>query len=338
MKVCVHCFNDLELRQFIKVNSSGNGTCDYCSNGIDSELLEVGELLDFFAEFINIFKLDSTGKPLVELIQSDWNLFSGEIECNDILSDILLTLNLTLKPIDKVSYIDEIIECISYWEELKDKIKWEKRFLTNINIIEGLNWKLILKKTFVWSKFEPLFRGRLHYRENQKEFGLEDMGCPNKISVPAGRANPQGIPYLYLSKNIDTVFYEVRATYLDDVSIGTFKVKDGKEIILVDFNEDASVFSKVDAIVEYAKSMLLKRSISMDLSKPIRRYDSEIEYIPTQFICEYIRYISDASGIIFNSSLHNGGKNIVLFDQEKIECVKVELHRVTRVEINGSKL
>ncbi len=38
MKVCVHCFNDLELKQFIKVNSTEKGTCDYFSNGIYSEL------------------------------------------------------------------------------------------------------------------------------------------------------------------------------------------------------------------------------------------------------------------------------------------------------------
>ncbi len=129
----------------------------------------------------------------------------------------------------------------------------------------------------------------------------------------------------------------MRATYLDEVSIGTFKVKEGKEIILVDFNEDASVFSKVDKIVEYTKSMLLKKSISKDLSKPIRRYDSELEYIPTQFICEYIRYITDKKGIIFNSSLHNGGKNIVLFEQDKVERINVDLHCITNVDISAIK-
>ena len=47
MKVCVHCFNDIELKQFIVSNSNEKGKCDYCSNGIYSELLEVGELLDY---------------------------------------------------------------------------------------------------------------------------------------------------------------------------------------------------------------------------------------------------------------------------------------------------
>ncbi len=169
-----------ELKQFIKVNSTEKGTCDYFSNGIYSELLEVGELLDLFAEFINIFKPDLNGKPLLELIQSDWNLFSGEIECKDILHDILLTLNSKLKPLENVSYVVEILDCILYWKELKEKIEWEKRFLTNIDKLEELGWNIIFEKTFQWSKSEPFYRGSLHYSGNQKEFEKEDMGCPNK--------------------------------------------------------------------------------------------------------------------------------------------------------------
>ena len=164
------------------------------------------------------------------------------------------------------------------------------------------------------------------------------MGSPEKSIVPAGRANPQGIPYLYLSKSIETVLYEIRSTFLDEVSVGTFQIKEDSKVILVDFTEKASAFSKVDEIIEYTKSMLLKRNISNDLSKPIRRYDSEIEYIPTQFICEYIRYISDSDGILFNSSLHVGGKNIVLFKHDKVRCIKVEKHYISQVEIRSEPI
>jgi len=57
MKVCVHCFNDLELKQFIVSNFRFKGRCDYCEEDSNSELIEIGELLDFFAEFIQIFNL-----------------------------------------------------------------------------------------------------------------------------------------------------------------------------------------------------------------------------------------------------------------------------------------
>ena len=339
MRICVNCFNDLELKQFIISNSNEKGQCDYCSEGIYSELLEVGELLDFFAEFIGIFELDENGKPLVELIQSDWNLFSGKAECHDILSDILLAINSSIPhPQECVSYIPEINENISNWEKLKEDLKWEKRFLPNIDRLTGeLGWNNFFEQKVKLSESELLFRARLHYSGDQKIFEIKDMGCPEKVKAPAGRANPQGIPYLYLSKNIETTLYEIRATFLDEVSVGTFIVKEGSEIILVDFTELASAFSHEGKILKYTKSMLLKKLISFDLSKPIRRYDSELDYIPTQFICEFIRHIIDADGILFDSSLHKGGKNIVLFEQEKVQCISVEMHRIMKVDILGQK-
>jgi hypothetical protein len=335
MKVCINCFRDIELRQFIQVNSQEIGRCNFCSSEEDAELLDIVELLDFFAEFIGVFTPDQHGIPLPELIQSDWELFSSDFECNNILTEILLSLDSELTPKSNVSYIEEIIECTSYWETLKEEIKWKKRFLTNTDILDDLGWVNFFNKTYQWPHNELFYRGRLHYTDNQKEFKAEDMGCPEKNIVPAGRANPQGIPYLYLSKSYETIFYEVRATYLDEISVGTFRIKEDSNIILVDFTEKASAFSKIDEIVEFTKSMLLKRYISADLSKPIRRYDSEIEYIPTQFICEYIRYISDSDGIIFNSSLHSGGKNIVLYEQDKLECIDVKMYRVHNVSISA---
>lgn len=344
MKVCVHCFNDLEIKQFIVSNSNEKGKCDYCEDGSSTVLIEIGELLDFFAEFIKIFKYSATGIPLAQKIQKEWNLFSGEATCNNILSDILLALKSPIINSDiTVDYTDDIIECSSYWDTLKEEIKWEKRFLTNIDKLEELGWVRHLSQTVRLSETKPLFRARLHYIDNKEEITIANMGCPDKLLVPAGRANPLGIPYLYLSKDIETSLYEVRASFLDEVSVGTFQIKDHSSVTLVDFTESASAFSNVDEIVEYTKRMLLKRYISTDLSKPIRRYDSEIEYIPTQFICEYIRYINNKDdqiidGIVFNSSLHSGGENVVLFEQEKVECVSVALHQITKVEIQSKNI
>jgi len=347
MKVCVHCFNDLELKQFIISNSVEKGRCDSCSDGLVSELLDIKELLDFFAEIIKIYKIVDKGIPLVELIQHDWNLFSDKSDCQKVLRNIISTLKTEITdPLINVNYIDEITECTSYWEALKEEIKWKKRFLTNIVKLEDLGWHRFFKRTVILNSSKPLFRARLHYSGDQKLFNKTDMGCPEGIKASAGRANPQGIPYLYLSEKIETTLYEIRAAYLDEVSVGEFKIKDGYEIILVDFTESTSAFLNVDDIIEYTKSMLLKKFISADLSIPIRRYDSEIEYIPTQFICEFIRHYSGIppdfkihpDGILFNSSLHNGGKNIVLFEQTKVECISVAMHRVTKVEIKSKSI
>ena len=165
----------------------------------------------------------------------------------------------------------------------------------------------------------------------------EEMMCPPFNLAGGGRANPLGIPYLYLSDNPETVLYEVRASFLDELSIGVFQLKEEfKSVKIVDFTEDTSLFQEnVNRII---KAKLLRDKISRDLSKPMRRYDSEIEYIPTQFICEFVRIYTGANGIRFSSSLHPTGKNIVMFKQELMECKQVLLKKINSMNLKAIEL
>jgi hypothetical protein len=160
------------------------------------------------------------------------------------------------------------------------------------------------------------------------------MGCP-KTADSEGRANPKGIPYLYLCKDIETTFYETRASYLDYISIGIFKASKSNILKIVDFTKHLSPFNNATDIISFSKGKILRDIISKDLSKPLHRFDSELEYIPTQFICEFIRYFYDVDGIQFFSSLRKGGVNVVLFNEDKVVCSTVELHQISDVDINS---
>lgn len=111
------------------------------------------------------------------------------------------------------------------------------------------------------------------------------MYCPPVKNATSGRANPVGIPYLYLTDNEETVLYEIRASYLDEVSIGIFSKENEIliDVIISDFTKIASLYV-LNEVNKRIKSTLLKQYISRDLSKPMRLYDSELNYIPTQFI------------------------------------------------------
>jgi hypothetical protein len=91
-------------------------------------------------------------------------------------------------------------------------------------------------------------------------------------------------------------------------------------------------------MVDFVKGKLLRQRIRGDLSKPIRRIDSELEYVPTQFICEFIRYITGTQGIQFNSSLHHRGINVVLFSNNNVQCIEEQIHQVSKIEIQSSKI
>ena len=117
--------------------------------------------------------------------------------------------------------------------------------------------------------------------------------------------------------------------------MGTFQLKNSyKSVKIVDFTEDTSLFQPT-RVQETMMARLLRAKISLDLSKPMRRYDTEIDYIPTQFICEFIRVYTGASGIRFASSLHPTGKNIVIFNQDLIESSNVSLKKVTSVKLKS---
>lgn len=112
-----------------------------------------------------------------------------------------------------------------------------------------------------------------------------------------------------------------------------------KSVKLVDFTEDTPLFNAItNTVNKTIKGKLLRERISRDLSKPMRRYDSELEYIPTQFICEFIKIFTGADGIRFNSSLHPEGNNIVMFNQEIMECKSVKLKKISSINLNAVKL
>lgn len=347
MKVCDQCFNDDEIKRFIIASSIEQGTCECCSNS--GSLININELLDFFLEFVSIFTHDDlNGKPLIEIIQEDWDIFSSHLVGSKILSgidfssakgldqDLLLPSN-GLEFQMPVSYIDEIVESISFWARLKEDIKWKRRFFADIEEMTDLGWDAMFNVITIMDDKNILYRSRINQDGQSVSYPIEKMGTPpNKIST-AGRANPQGIPYLYLSTTIETTLYETRATFLDNISIGFFGIKTGKEITLVDFTKNLSPFGQVD-IKLFTKAKLTRGVISKDLSEPLRRYDSELEYIPTQFICEYIRFFTNADGIQFYSSLEKDGVNVVLFNQENIECTDVELHQITEVKIHSKRI
>jgi hypothetical protein len=120
------------------------------------------------------------------------------------------------------------------------------------------------------------------------------------------------------------------------LSVGTFKVL--HDLNIVDFTYKVDIYGEFtrrdSSLKEIVIQTKIMEAISKDLSKPLRRFDSELEYVPTQMICEYCRNIVQADGISFESSLYKGGINYVLFDQDNAECVSVDTHVIRKIDID----
>ncbi|WP_228402509.1 RES domain-containing protein [Chryseobacterium sp. RU33C] len=70
----------------------------------------------------------------------------------------------------------------------------------------------------------------------------------------------------------------------------------------------------------------------------MRRYDSELDYIPTQFICEFIKIFTGVQGIKFRSSVHITGNNLVIFNQELMECISVKKVKINQLNIRSREV
>ena len=189
--------------------------------------------------------------------------------------------------------------------------------------------------------------GTLLYRcriiSNMKDIGKEDgfygYGKKDSFIPPVKatrdmRANYRYIPYLYCANHPYTALVEVRPRLGPNVSIATIKAN--KEISLLDFtlNETPKKMSE-------PKENLFA-DMSMLFSKPVTSDDDILDYIPTQYIAEFSKYLG-YDGIAFRSSLTpeledqdlNISKeadryNIVLFNYDKCAPIKSNIINVVR--------
>ncbi|NNJ81578.1 MAG: RES family NAD+ phosphorylase, partial [Flavobacteriaceae bacterium] len=73
------------------------------------------------------------------------------------------------------------------------------------------------------------------------------------------------------------------------------------------------------------------RTLQKELSLPIRKQDKEIDYIPTQYLSEFIKSIG-YEGVEFQSSLYSAGHNLAVFDSSKFDCKKVDVYEIQNIE------
>lgn len=331
MKICKDCFFDEELRSEINANAVIDDICDVC--GKQSKVMDFSEFYGFFTTLLELYSPTvNSSKTIVDIIQEEWHFFKDKDVAMVLLADVIQANNLGYSIADFVDYTDDICIRVAVWDRLKTSVKEKSRFFTNMDEFAQYNYLTAGKSLHVGQK---LYRSRIT-PVGQKKIKCDKMGCPPKELATAGRANPIGIPYLYLSDSAKTTYFEVRAVYLDKLSVGTFRIE--RELELVDFIYDVNLFLAYNDDTTSLKEIVIKKkiidAISEDLSKPLRRYDSELEYVPTQLICEYCKRIVGADGISFESSLHKGGRNYVLFDDSSAKCIRVDSHEITKIDID----
>jgi len=138
-----------------------------------------------------------------------------------------------------------------------------------------------------------------------------------------GRANPKGIPCLYVATERDTALAEVRPWIGSEISVGQFITRRDLKVI------NCAIDSSVDSIYffeepsEDEREQAVWGEINRAFSKPVALSDDTADYVPTQILAELFK-MNGLDGIIYRSSL-GSGHNIALFHLNAAELVNCNL-------------
>jgi len=169
------------------------------------------------------------------------------------------------------------------------------------------------------------------------------MGMPPPKLARAGRANPTGIPYFYGASDIKTAIAEARPHPGNNVSICKFLISNKLQIIsLINPRTRISPFEIAyqqgddDYLLKLRHDVDFLCHLGTELSKPITPEAADLEYLPTQYLCELIKK-SNFDGVKFQSSVGDG-VNYTLFSQSKIKPVSVTSHYITGLKYTSNKI
>lgn len=161
-----------------------------------------------------------------------------------------------------------------------------------------------------------------------------------------GRANPAGIPVLYIGSNLDTAISEVRPWVGAEVSIARCRILRQLRTLDLSLGHGQSSFTIVSFDSHMAgkePSAAEKRSavwtdIDNAFSKPVTLSDDAADYVPTQILAELFRS-QDYDAIAYKSQFgEDHGYNIAVFDPSAVEIVSCAPYTVKTIKVEHEQI
>ena len=358
MICCKECYKDSEIRVAIEMVGH-RGDCPICGaentwlydSESDADKTNVGELLDSILELyvpdseLPISYPEEEKRTIEEQLLKDWDIFAGTADSVKQIVEGYVgdSLNLDSKIImEKVGipqlYDESFLREYSImgthsWNEFKKYLRNENRFhgqYINLMVLGP-----VLEETEIsipeGTKF---FRARV---SDEKGYSRKEMWAPPDDVASPGRANSKGQSCLYLSSHKKTTVKEIRARAFDYVTIATFQLKrDIKVLDLSSIGHDSPFYTDSDK-VKYLLNEGTLRQIQNDLAKPMSRLDSDLDYLPTQYISDFAKYLG-YDGVKYFSTFDKNSYNVALFDSSACNCVDIRNFLIGNLDYKMSEV
>lgn len=344
--VCAKCFDDEGIQQFIN-NSATSRQCSYC--GRKKTAADWSEVCEFIETCLereydtpeNCLGRDNESESGWALIDptDTWDLFFdlGFGSNSKELFDDLVSEFMDRQWVQRDPY--GYLPCDGWessWESFSRQVKHQMRFVffkvktqheydpepephTILNALGRIIDQLGLVRIFQ--------EGHIFVRARQHE-SAEVISCVSRIGPPPSelasqsRMSPAGIAMFYGADCLRTAFEEVAENVLtkNRATFGMFKAL--RPLRLLDLTAlpfAPSIFCDDDTYSSRMPLIFIRRFVE-NAMKPITRDGREhIDYVPTQVVSEYFRYLFRAKdgeqldGIAYPSSKVKGGVCFTLF-------------------------
>ena len=265
-------------------------------------------------------------------MKDDWQLFSHQrmdiAHAKELLGEILDDGEIVRGSFSpSASYISE---GLAQWDKLRDEMMYANRWFLDVAIdLDRL--RQLLDMLLAPTLPQRWYRARI--RTEDKGFPVEEMGAPPKRRSSHGRANPAGIPYLYLGSLPDTAVAEIRPHTGEFACVADFMIPEIKAVDLRNPRKLVSPFILTDAseIGQLRADLPFLERLGEELTRPVQPAGAAIDYIPSQYLCEFIKK-SGFDGVVYRSSVSDG-INLALFNPEQAVGGGVELYNVAKVSV-----
>jgi RES domain len=193
--------------------------------------------------------------------------------------------------------------------------------------------------SFVWRAqlgncSKPRYQDNEHVTDDPVPYPPNRMK-PLKDRAKEGRANPKGIPYLYVATDPETAAAEVRPWVGSLISVGQFKISRPLRVVNCTTHDKATLISVGGEPSPEKREESVWSSIDKAFATPVMPADDLADYAPTQIIAELFK-MHKFDGIRYRSSL-GSGHNIALFDLCAADLIDRFLFEIESVKFKAKK-
>ncbi len=232
------------------------------------------------------------------------------------------------------------------WQAFSDfdrEVRRNRRYVRTPSADDFLNAvrkTVALRKARI-SKGRGFWRAQVgHVWRHLDEIGEEipaafppDRMRPLADRATEGRANPKGIPMLYLCSSKDAAMSEVRPWLGSMVSLAHFEIQ--KDLVIADCSRNTepnfSAIFKTPSPLEWDN--VVWSDIDRAFTTPVTRGDDSGDYVATQILVELFRD-EGFDGIAYRSAFGERSTNLALFDLDSAALTGCQLHEVSSVKMN----